>query len=84
MTILRQGLHVLYSTKYKPMENKVDVDHVCAVIMGDKSEHGAVLKQQIGPQAYPLVSLLQLASCKLTYGEMLVFLINPKRVSHPD
>ena len=62
----------------------MDVDHICAIIMGDKSEHGAVLKQQIGQQTYHLVSLCQLASCKLTYGEMLVFLINLKRVLHPE
>ena len=84
LTILDQGLRILYSTQYKPVENRVDVDHVCSVIMGDGSDHAAILKQQIGPQAYPLVSLSQLATCKLTYSEMLVFLINLKRVLYPE
>ena len=84
LTLLRQGLHILFSTQYKPTENKSDVDHICSVIMGDMTEHAAILKQQIGPQTYPLVSLCQLASCKLTYGEMLCFPINLKRVLHPE
>ena len=84
LTILDQGLRILYSTQYRPVENKVDIDHVCSVIMGDGSKHADILKKQIGPQAYPLVSLCQLATCKLTFSEMLVFLINLKRVLHPD
>ena len=84
MNILDQGLRILYSTQYKQVENRVDIDHICQIIMGSGTDHAALLKRQIGPQAYPLVSLCQLATCKLTYSEMLVFLINSKRYLHPD
>ena len=66
------------------MENRVDVDHVCSLIMGYGTDHAAILKQQIGPLGYPLVALVQLASCKLSYNEMLVYLINLKRTLHPE
>ena len=38
LTILCRGLHILYNTQFKQMENRLNVDHVCAILMSDKSE----------------------------------------------